>query len=163
MDFYTTSSITGFRFYLGLTGKVNGDFTKTLYRNQSTVAAETVTVTEDANGWYYARFTPTVSQTQYELGVQLDQFVVKETFRDRDLTTVERQAIAAEVLDAICEIEGSYTLQQILSILLAGMAGRVAISGLTATFKTPNNNANRIVGTVDANDQRTAITLTPSS
>ena len=64
-------------------------------------------------------------------------------------------------LGLVCESEGNYTAKQILSIILAAVAGRTTDSGLT--FKTPNNNATRIAATVNASDERTAITLTPSS
>lgn len=70
-----------------------------------------------------------------------------------------------EIRDAIkalvVETEGSYTLQQALSIVLAAVAGRSANSGLT--FKTPNNAADRIVAAVDGSNNRTAMTLTPSA
>lgn len=61
----------------------------------------------------------------------------------------------------IVETEGSYTWREALSILLAACAGRTTDLGLT--FKTPNNNATRIAATVNSNDERTAITLTPST
>lgn len=67
--------------------------------------------------------------------------------------------IAAAVLGTVVEVEGSYTLQQFASIALAALAGRSDGAG---TYKTPNNNATRIAGTVVAG-ARTAVTLTPSA
>lgn len=61
----------------------------------------------------------------------------------------------------IVETEGSYTWREVLSVLLSACAGRTTDSGLT--FKTPNNNATRIAATVNSSDERTAITLTPST
>lgn len=69
--------------------------------------------------------------------------------------------ISDSVLDAVVETEGSYTAQQVLSILLAEAAGRTTNSGYT--FKTPNNNATRITATANSSKERTSITLNPSS
>lgn len=67
-----------------------------------------------------------------------------------------RDAIAAKVIES----QGSYTLQQALSIILAAVAGVTDDSG--ATIKTPNGSATRIAATLSSNE-RTAMTLTPSS
>jgi len=42
----------------GVTGLTNTDFTKTLEKNQ-TSTSEVITITEDANGYYFINFTPT--------------------------------------------------------------------------------------------------------
>lgn len=68
-----------------------------------------------------------------------------------------RDAIMAKVIESA----GSYTAQQALSIILAAVAGQTASSG--ATFKTPDGSLTRIAGTVDGSNNRTAVTLTPSS
>lgn len=65
------------------------------------------------------------------------------------------------IKDQVVEAEGSYTIKQALSVILSAVAGRTTDSG--ATFKTANNNATRIAATVNASNERTAITLTPSS
>ena len=59
------------------------------------------------------------------------------------------------------ESEGTYTAQQVLSICLSALAGVTSAGG--ATLETPNGVANRIVATVNASNERTAVTLTPSS
>ena len=61
---------------------------------------------------------------------------------------------------AVVETEGSYTIQQVLSILLSVLAGVTSNSG--NTLSTPNGNATRVAATVSSNT-RTAMTLTPSS
>lgn len=68
----------------------------------------------------------------------------------------------ADVFRAIvCESEGSYTAQQILSIVLAAAAGEWPSSGV---FSSPNGVSTRISGTAAASAPfRDAITLTPSS
>ena len=61
----------------------------------------------------------------------------------------------------VCESQGSYTAQQIMSIMLSALAGVTSSGG--ATLETPNGAANRIVATVNGSNERTAMTLTPSS
>ena len=69
--------------------------------------------------------------------------------------------VAAAIAAKVIETQGSYTVQQALSIMLAALAGVTSNNG--ATFATPNGVATRIAATVDANNNRTAQTLTPSS
>ena len=68
-----------------------------------------------------------------------------------------REALFAKVV----EVQGSYTVQQVLSIVLAAATGVTSSGG--SVFKTPNGVATRISGTVDVSNNRTAITLTPSA
>lgn len=65
--------------------------------------------------------------------------------------------------DTVVESQGSYTVQQVLSVALAILAGRTTVSGGSYTVKSPNNSADRAVFTLDASKQRTAVTLTPSA
>lgn len=70
--------------------------------------------------------------------------------------------IVTAVWAKVCETQGSYTAQQIMSIILSALAGVTDDGG--ATFKTPNGVSVRISATVvSGDDERTAITLTPSS
>lgn len=69
--------------------------------------------------------------------------------------------IATAVGALVCETNGSRTLKQIQSILLAFAAGVTTDGG--ATFKDPSGTNNRVVGTVNVSNERTAVTLTPSS
>jgi hypothetical protein len=62
---------------------------------------------------------------------------------------------------AVVESEGSYTIQQVLSLVLAAFAGQTTSGGVV--LKTPNGVATRITATVDGSNNRTAMTLTPSS
>ena len=61
----------------------------------------------------------------------------------------------------ICETNGSRTAQQILSIALAALAGVTTDAG--ATLKDPAGTSTRISATINGSNERTAITLTPSS
>jgi hypothetical protein len=62
---------------------------------------------------------------------------------------------------AVVETEGSYTIQQVLSIVLAVCAGITASGG--ASLKTPNGVAVRVAATINTSSERTAMTLTPSA
>jgi hypothetical protein len=73
-------------------------------------------------------------------------------------TSAEIESI---VKNMIVETKGSYTLQQALSIILSVCAGVTSNSG--ATLKTPDGTTTRIAATVDAGNNRTAMTITPSS
>lgn len=61
----------------------------------------------------------------------------------------------------VVESAGSYTGQQVLSILLAFVAGVTSDNGLT--FKSPDGVSTRGAATVDVDNNRTAMSLTPSS
>lgn len=56
-------------------------------------------------------------------------------------------------------LEGSLTYQQAQRIMLAESAGKVAVAGSTVTFRDQADSKNRISATVDANGQRTSVTV----
>ncbi len=78
---------------------------------------------------------------------------------------IDNDALAANAITEIwastVETEGSYSAQQVLSILLAVLAGESNTNG--TVFRTPNDAATRVSSTLDASNNRTAMTLTPSS
>lgn len=67
----------------------------------------------------------------------------------------------SEIWGQVCESNGSRTAQQIMSIVLSAVAGVTSNSG--ATFSDPSGTNTRITATVNGSNERTAITLTPSS
>ena len=69
--------------------------------------------------------------------------------------------ITDDIMAEIVETQGSYTVQQVLSIVLAVLAGESSSGG--ATIATPDGVATRVAATVDGSNNRTAMTLTPSS
>ena len=76
------------------------------------------------------------------------------------VTTVN--GLSAATVDAILDevVEGSLTMRQVLRVLLAGMAGISDGGGTTTiTFRDVADSKDRITATVDANRNRTAITL----
>ena len=69
--------------------------------------------------------------------------------------------ITDDIMAEVVETQGSYTVQQVLSVILAVLAGET--SGGGTTISTPDGVATRVAATVDASNNRTAMTLTPSS
>lgn len=69
--------------------------------------------------------------------------------------------LAADLFGKIVDTEGNYTAQQALSIMLAVLAG--VTTGGGSTLKSPNGVATRVAATINASNERTAMTLTPSA
>jgi len=69
--------------------------------------------------------------------------------------------IVADIMTEIVETEGNYTVQQVLSVALSVLAGET--SGGGATLLTPNGVGTRVAATTDVSNNRTAMTVTPSS
>lgn len=69
--------------------------------------------------------------------------------------------ITDDIMAEVVESQGSYTVQQVLSILLAVLAGETSNSG--NTIASPDGVATRVAATTNASNERTAMTLTPSS
>lgn len=69
--------------------------------------------------------------------------------------------IAAAVLAATVESEGTVTVGGALRLMLAVLAGVTTVSGATYTVKTSNGVATRVTFTLNASKERTAVTLAP--
>jgi len=68
-----------------------------------------------------------------------------------------------EIADAILDeaVVGSYTLRQLLKVMAAALAGKATGGGTTTvTFRGVDDTSDVIVATVDANGNRSAVTLT---
>lgn len=78
-----------------------------------------------------------------------------------DDANFERDVVVAAAKAMVVEAQGEITLGQAMSILLSVLAGVTADSG--ATLKTPDGAATRVAATIDGSQNRTAITLTPST
>lgn len=79
---------------------------------------------------------------------------------DFDLNTAFTAALVADAVhDEV--VVGSYTLRQLLKVMAAALAGKASGGGTTAvTFRGVDDASNVIVATVDANGNRSAVTLT---
>ena len=93
-------------------------------------------------------------------GVPVGAFAAN-AITDAALATDVETAIATAIKNTIVEDQGNYTIQQVLSIVLSVLAGITTNNGLT--LKTPNGVVSRVAATVDVNNNRTAMTLTPSA
>jgi len=57
-------------------------------------------------------------------------------------------------------VEGSFTVQQTLRIILAALGGKVSgVTTATETFRNPDDTKDRITVTLDASNNRTAVVL----
>ena len=71
--------------------------------------------------------------------------------------------LTAAGIDAILDevVVGSYTMRQLLKVMAAALAGKATGGGTTSvTFRGVDDASNVIVATVDANGNRSAVTLT---
>ena len=78
---------------------------------------------------------------------------------------IDADALAAdavtEIWAKVCETQGSFTAQQIMSLILSALAGVTSSAG--DVFKTPNGVSTRITAVTNASNERTSITPSPSS
>lgn len=80
-----------------------------------------------------------------------------------DVSAITGAALSSAGIDAILDevVVGSYTMRQLLTVMGAALAGKVTGGGTTAiTFRGINDASNVIVATVDANGNRSAVTVT---
>lgn len=79
--------------------------------------------------------------------------------------TVDATGMEAGAIDAILDDtigDGTLTMRQALRVLVAGMAGKLSGGGTTTvTIRNVADSANVIVATVDADGNRSAVTVTP--
>jgi hypothetical protein len=76
---------------------------------------------------------------------------------------IDADALAADAVDEILDevIEGTYTLRQMIRLMASALLAKVSGGGTTTiTFRDTGDTKDRIVATVDANGNRTAVTLT---
>ena len=63
-----------------------------------------------------------------------------------------------DILDEV--VEGTYTMRQVLRLCISALAGKCSGGGTTTiTFRDSGDGTDRIIATVDANGNRTAVTL----
>lgn len=75
------------------------------------------------------------------------------------LTSGERTTLAGAILDLANGVETGRTLRQALRLILAALAGKLSgAATATITIRDSNDGKNRIVATVDADGNRTAVT-----
>lgn len=86
-----------------------------------------------------------------------------ETGDPMTLTSAERTAIANALLDLAAGVETGVTFRQAQRLILAAMAGKLSgAETTTVNIRDTGDTKNRIVATVDANGNRSAVTLDAS-
>lgn len=94
-------------------------------------------------------------------GVVTADAIAADAIGSSELAASAVTEITDDIMAEVIETQGSYTVQQALSIILAVLAGETSGGGVT--ISTPNGVSTRVSATVDASNNRTAMTLTPSS
>ena len=78
---------------------------------------------------------------------------------------IDADALAADAVDEILDEQigdGTITMRQALRVLIAGMAGKLSgAATTTVTIRNVADSADVVVATVDANGNRSAVTVTP--
>jgi len=87
--------------------------------------------------------------------------IAEDAIGASELATDAVTEIVNAIKAAVVETQGSITLQQALSVMLAVLAGESENGG--NTFLSPNGEATRVTATTNGNKERTAMSLTPSS
>lgn len=103
---------------------------------------------------------PTDLDVQADAAAALTAYGAAATGDAMTLTALERDSVAAATLDLSNAIEMNLTLREALRLIAASAAGKLS-GAATATITIRNaraDNKNRIIATVDANGNRTAIT-----
>lgn len=92
-----------------------------------------------------------------------DGVVVASLATDSITAAALKADAGAEIADAILDevVVGSYTMRQLLKVMAAALAGKATGGGTTSvTFRGVDDASDVIVATVDANGNRSAVTLT---
>ena len=125
---------------------------------QTTMAAASgLTAISAQSGWITVRNGDVL--TCYVDGLAGDTATPDYTTRWFELAGVTAAAVADAVLDEV--VVGSYTMRQLLKVMAAALAGKATGGGTTSvTFRGVDDTSDVIVATVDANGNRSAVTLT---
>jgi len=123
--------------------------------------ADALTEETNRDGYYTATVTEALTGKHYALIHLSGGAKIADGYVYLADDTSTYRVVDDDPLGLIVEANGKVTAQEVLSVLLAACAGVTADSG--ATLKDPDGTATRIAATVDSSNNRTAITLTPSS
>lgn len=104
-----------------------------------------------------------IQLTDFDLNDASPNVTVNDMATDSLTAAALKTDAGAEIADAILDevVVGSYTMRQLLKVMAAAMAGKATGGGTTTvTFRGVDDASNVIVATVDANGNRSAVTLT---
>jgi len=74
-------------------------------------------------------------------------------------TSSQALTLDSGLMSEVVEPQGGYTLKQALNVMLAVLAGQTANGG--ATLKTPDGTATRVLATLNGDNERTNMVITP--
>lgn len=153
----------------GVTGLVNSDFTKYLYKD-GVANGTTVTVTEIANGQYAVTWTP--GSTAYDWHLRITQasgtaynkrgWQMTYTVTTDGVPTLA--GVAAAVWGFVVESANAltFTATRMLRIIAAAVAGVKSTNSQTAVaYSDLAGDETMITGTANANGDRSSITYGP--
>lgn len=140
---------------------ISGHTTATTFggKNQKVVPSETINdYKADVSGLATSTALSTVSGLVDDLETRLT--AARAGYLDNLNTGV---ALTSAGIDAIMDevVVGSYTMRQLLTVFASALAGKLSGGGTTTlTFRGINDASNVIVATVDANGNRSDLTIT---
>lgn len=125
-------------------------------------SAGATNATEIASGSYYVDLSTTDTGTAGPLFVKGSVSGVDDVIAIYDVAA-DANTFADALLDRSAGVETNRTLRQALRLILSVLAGKASgLGGTTATFRDTNDSKDRIVATVDADGNRSAVTLDAS-
>lgn len=137
---------------------VNSITTLGTYAGSATNCAIKEVSAANMPGWYEFHFANNMLATGADhCGVDLRASGAAQLTLEVQLTNPK----FLDGLGTIVEDQPSLDAQQVLSLVLAAVAGRTTSNG--NTINSPNNGETRITATTNVNNERTAITLNPAS
>lgn len=140
-------------------GRVNADL---VYINGAAVSTSTAQLGVNAvQAGGTAWGSGAITSAAFAAGAITASAIAADAIGASELASDAVTEIVSGVLAGVIETNGSVTLKQAVDIILAAVAG-VTSSGGTV-LRDPSGTSTRITATVDGSNNRTAMTLTPSS
>lgn len=147
-----------------LTGGTGAGQARTITGNTQSsdaIVVDTWTTTPDNTSTYIIVGTPpgsTVSPLPVNVTAMASDVITSSVLD----TTAVAEIVAAVFARAFSAAYGSLTFEQIMKIVIAALAAKISGAGTTTvTIRNINDSADVIVATVDADGNRSAVTLTP--
>lgn len=128
-----------------------------------TAAAVADAVLDEATSGHTSAGSFSKAVTDILANTGTDGVVVASIANDAITAAAIKADAGAEIADAILDevVVGSYTMRQLLKVMAAALAGKATGGGTTSvTFRGVDDASDVIVATVDANGNRSAVTLT---
>lgn len=144
-------------------GSVQGNLNGNITGSVASVAAGGISSTSFATGAITnaALANDVVTSSKLASGCITSAKLANDTITGATLDASATAEIVSAVLTSADAVEAGYSVKGAMQIILASAAGLVSGAGTTTvTFRNPANTTNRIVGTVDAVGNRSAITTT---